>query len=81
MTTDLASALLRKSVGSMVSDRSRCSGCERTPLAGELLHELDSGSVLCELCLAGLPEAERRTVRSERIRPSERRLAVVPKAA
>jgi hypothetical protein len=81
MGSDLASMLLRKSVGSMVSGRSRCSSCERTPLAGELLHELDSGSTMCDLCLAQLPEAERRVVRSERMRAGERHLAVVTKAA
>ena len=55
--------------------------CERTPLAGERLHEMDTGRVLCDLCLAALPEDDRRAVRSERVHASEQRLAVVPRAA
>ena len=30
----------------------RCADCRRTPLAGERMHELDAGRVLCELCFA-----------------------------
>jgi len=48
-----ASFLLRKSVGSMVSARSRCSGCHRTPLVGErvYLYAAAAGErLVCELC-------------------------------
>jgi hypothetical protein len=78
---DLAALLMRRSIGSLSSAGDCCAKCRRTPLAGERLHELDSGRVLCELCFAALPEERRRAVRSERVHASERRLAVVPKAA
>jgi hypothetical protein len=78
---DLGSLLVRKSVGSMTSDRAVCSKCRRTPLAGELLHELESERVVCSLCLRKLPAAEQNPVRSERVHVSQRPLAVVPRAA
>lgn len=78
---DLATILLRKSARSLTSERQHCSGCRRTPLVGERLHEQESGPTLCDLCVARLPEDERRTVRSERVRSAERQLAVVPRAA
>ena len=59
----------------------QCHECRRTPLAGERLHELGSGQQLCELCFGALPDESRRAVRSQRVHASERRLAVVPKAA
>ena len=78
---DLAAILLRKSVGSMRHDRPRCSGCRRTPLVGERLHEMDTGRVLCELCRSDVPEHDKHTVRSELVRASERGLVVAPRAA
>lgn len=78
---DLSAFLLRRSLGASTHSASACSKCLRTPLAGERLHELESGPLLCELCFGALPEARRQAVRSERVRASERRLAVVPKAA
>jgi hypothetical protein len=78
---ELASFILRRSLGSRSHDRSSCSRCRRTPVAGELLHLFESDTRLCSLCLARLPEAERSPVRSERVHVSDRRLAVVPKAA
>jgi len=78
---DLASILLRRSVGSLDSGRRRCATCRRMPLVGEQLHEMDSGRMLCDLCLYELPEDERHAVRSERVHASERRLAVAPRAA
>ena len=78
---DLASILLRRSVGSLDSGRSRCSTCSRWPLVGERLHEMDSGCMLCDLCLSELPADERHAVRSERVHASERLLAVAPRAA
>ena len=78
---DLAAILLRRSVGSLDSGRSRCSTCHRTPLVGERLHEMDTGRLLCDLCVSALPEDERRAVRSERVHAGERQLAVAPRAA
>ena len=78
---DLGSMLLRRSLGSLAGGGSACSSCERTPLAGEQLHELDSGTLLCDLCFGALPDGQRLAVRSQRVGASERPLAVVPKAA
>lgn len=81
MRPDLESILLRNSVGSMETRRATCSACERTPLTGERLHRLASEDVLCDLCLAGLPEEQRSPLSSELMHASERALAVVPRAA
>ena len=78
---DLSSMLVRNSVRSMERNGESCSRCDRVPLVGERLHEMDTGRVLCDLCLARLPEEDRIAVRSERVRASERQLAVVPRAA
>jgi hypothetical protein len=78
---DLASLLLRNSVDALGSNRERCGHCRRTPLAGERLHEMDTGRTLCDLCLIALPEGKRTAVRSERVHASERHLTVAPKAA
>lgn len=72
--------LLRRSLGAL-DGGARCASCKRTPLAGERLHELDSGTLLCDLCFGALPEEHRLAVRSQRVGASERPLAVVPKAA
>jgi hypothetical protein len=78
---DLDAMLLRSSLGSLESSGASCNQCERTPLAGEQMHELDSGRLLCELCFGALPEHHRVAVRSERVRVGELRLAVVSKVA
>jgi hypothetical protein len=78
---DLASMLLRRSIDSLTPSSAGCAKCRRIPLAGERLHELDSGRLLCELCFGALPDERRRAVRSERVHAGERRLAVGPKAA
>jgi hypothetical protein len=78
---DLASMLLRSSIGSLRPSSEGCDECRRIPLAGERLHELDSGRLLCELCFGALPEERRLAVRSERVHAGERRLRVAPKAA
>jgi hypothetical protein len=78
---DLAALLLRSSIGSLSTSQDSCGQCRRTPLAGERLHELDSGRLLCELCFGALPEERRLAVRSQRVHAAERRLSVVPKAA
>ena len=78
---DLAGMLMRSSIGALSTSTACCHDCRRTPLAGERLHELGSGCQLCELCFAALPEERRQAVRSERVHASERRLAIVPRAA
>jgi hypothetical protein len=78
---DLSAILLRSRIDSLSPSRDCCGGCRRTPLVGERLHELDSGRLLCDLCFAALPDERRLAVRSERVHVSERRLAVVPRAA
>jgi hypothetical protein len=78
---DLAALLVRSSIGTLPSSAASCAECRRTPLAGERMHELDGGRTLCDLCFADLPEDRRFAVRTERVHASERRLAVVPRAA
>jgi hypothetical protein len=78
---ELASMLVRSSIGTLPPSTASCGECRRTPLAGERVHELDSGRTLCDLCFAGLPEERRLAVRTERVHASERRLAVVRRAA
>ena len=78
---DLDAMLLRSSLGSLRPTAIRCAKCERTPLAGERLHELDSGRKLCELCFGALPEERRVAVSTTRVRAGEGRLAAVPRAA
>lgn len=81
MKPDLESIMLRKSIGSMESDRPICSRCRRTPLVGEFLHRLESGRRLCGLCLAGLPDVDPAPVTSERVQAAERSIAVAKRAA
>jgi hypothetical protein len=78
---DLAGMLLRRSVGSLDSGRACCSGCRRTPLVGERLHELETGRMMCDLCLPALPEGKRAPVRTERVHAADRHLTVAPRAA
>ena len=78
---DLSALLLRRSLGAVTGGGGSCSQCQRTPVPGERLHEMDTGRLLCDLCLAELPEEDRQAVRTERVGASARRLAVVPKAA
>lgn len=73
--------LVRSSIGTLAPTDASCSGCHRTPLPGERVHELAGGRNLCDLCFASLPEEHRLAVRTERVHASERRLAVVPRAA
>ena len=60
---------------------SSCAQCRRTPLAGERIHRLESGSVLCELCFARCRTSGGVAVRSDRVPASERPLSVGPMAA
>jgi hypothetical protein len=78
---DIAPMLIRVCLGAAGPPGPSCGECRRTPLPGERIHRLESGSVLCELCFAQLPEEHRVAVRSDRVRASERPLAVAPRAA
>jgi hypothetical protein len=78
---DLGAMLMRRCLGSLRPSSDGCAECRRIPLAGERIHELDSGHVLCELCFGALPEQRRHAVRSERVHAGERPLAAGPKAA
>lgn len=80
MGRDLAT-ILRVKARHRHNDRARCSSCQRHPLAGELMHELESHSRVCQLCLGELPETKRSTIASERVHASERPLAIVSRAA
>ncbi len=80
MAKDLAS-ILRLKARRRDADPTRCSCCDRVPLPGELMHELESRRVVCQLCLGTLPESKRTTIASQRVPASERPLAVVPRAA
>ena len=77
---DISPFLIRVCM-SVPSQATSCSECHRTPLAGERIHRLESGILLCELCFGALPEDSRVAVRSDRVRAGERALAVVPRAA
>ena len=82
MNTDLATMMMRHSVHAVSNDLDTCSRCERTPLAGELMHELEDHRHVCDLCLARMPESKREPVRSDRVHTTgARRLAVMPRAA
>ena len=67
-TTDaeqLERFLLRRGVGVLAADRSRCTDCGRTPLVGEQVHLYGPRVVVCELCrpLRREPPAATETVR------------------
>jgi hypothetical protein len=79
-STEFERELLRRSLGSLDSDRHRCADCSRTPLEGERVYRFDLGVVVCELCRlhrGGDPE------RSEPVMTSEHGHAVrlMPRAA
>ncbi len=76
MKPSIESLMLRKGIGSMERDRSRCSACGRTPLVGEFLHQIGSGDPICGLCLSELPEPERASLSAQWVRAGERTLAV-----
>jgi hypothetical protein len=78
---DLAGMLMRSSIGALAPPDEQCHDCRRNPLAGEHVHQLGSGRQLCELCFGALPAESRQAVRSDRVHASERRLAVVRRAA
>lgn len=59
----------------------QCSSCRRTPVPGEFVHRLESQRVVCSLCLANVPAAERDSAEPERVHAAERHLSVAPRAA
>lgn len=67
--------LLRRGVGALEADRSRCSDCGRTPLTGEEIHLLGGRRqrMVCELCR---PLRRQAPVASEIVRHCEHGLAV-----
>jgi hypothetical protein len=76
---ELELSLLRRGVGTLEADRSRCIDCGRTPLIGEHVHLYSHGAgIVCELCSA---MREEQPVASELVRHSERGLAVRLKRA
>lgn len=76
MKRDLHETILRNSVARVRSDRDGCTSCERIPLTGELMHGTRDGRHLCSLCLKSVPEAERESLRAERVHVGSLRLAV-----
>jgi hypothetical protein len=81
MKRDLHDTLLRNSVARVGAGRDACTGCERIPLTGELMHLTEDGQHLCSLCLARVPESQRESLRTERVHVGSLRLAVAPMAA
>jgi len=75
--------LLRHSVLEMAAGRCSCSECGRSPLVGERLQVFASRDgkerALCDLCLTEAPPGE--PLRMERVRPGERPLTVIGRAA
>lgn len=47
---ELELELLRRSVGALVGERTRCADCRRTPLVGERVHRYEGDRFVCELC-------------------------------
>jgi hypothetical protein len=76
MKRDLHETILRNSVARVHSDRNGCSSCERIPLTGEVMYESSDGEHLCSLCLKGVPESQRDSMRAERVHVGSIRLAV-----
>jgi hypothetical protein len=73
--------MLRRKARTRQDGRPHCSSCGRVPLAGEILHELESRRVVCQLCLVQLPESKRATIGAERVHVAERPLAIISRAA
>lgn len=66
--------LLRRGVGALAADRSRCTDCGRTPLIGEHVHLYERGhGIVCELCR---PLRRASPIATELVRHSEHGHAV-----
>ena len=50
-------------------------------MPGEFVHRVPAGRVVCSLCLAKVPAAEREAAEPERVHAGERHIAVAPRAA
>lgn len=82
MQKDIASMILRRSIGALASrPAGGCSHCHRVPVPGELVHVGESGSRLCSLCASQLPGDERLELKAERVHSYERHVFAVPRAA
>jgi hypothetical protein len=81
MKHDLHDTLIRNSVARIEGGHAVCTGCERTPLTGELMHDTGDGRHLCSLCVTTVPEGQRESLRTERVHAGTLRLAVAPVAA
>jgi hypothetical protein len=81
MKRDLAELLLRSSIDNVRSDRECCSGCHRTPLAGERMQRLADNKLMCPLCFAKVPEKRRERATPERVHVGSVRVSVMPRAA
>jgi len=59
VTEKLELLLLRRGVGALEADRSRCADCGRTPLTGEEVHLFGGRRrrIVCALCRQGRREA------------------------
>jgi hypothetical protein len=60
--------LLRRSVGILEADRTRCADCGRVPLVGEQLHLFAADALVCELCR---PLRREQPISSVNVRHSE----------
>ena len=65
----------------MRQQATHCGECRRTPVPGEFVHRLAGDHVVCSLCLAKVPAAEREDAQAERVHASERHVAVARRAA
>jgi hypothetical protein len=81
MAKEIASILMRSSLGALTGEGPRCSHCRRTPLVGESIHLLGSGKRVCSLCVPRVAVREGEPVGSELVRSGQRRLAVVQQRA
>jgi hypothetical protein len=81
MAREIASILMRNSLGRLRSDDPQCSSCRRTPLVGELMYAMRSGKRACSLCVGRSASREGEPVSAERVRSGERPLAVVQQRA
>jgi len=62
--------LLRRGVGALEADRSRCADCGRTPLTGEEVH-LYGGRRACVVCELCRPRRREAPLTSEIVRHAE----------
>ena len=79
--SDLARRILRKSINTMRAGWLECDSCRRTPVPGEFVHHLQSERLVCSLCLAKVPAAQRDDAIPERVHASQRQISVAPRAA